>query len=187
MMRKLGRVPAANDELHRTHVRRQLSSGRRQFMDPAAPPRFVDTATELAQFNADYDLIVTANLRVAQLLESPMRSQRRRSDAGSERRQWVVRSGFSENKAVPTSLWDGASLCSCASPGAVAPTLHSRGRCDRRVRAPFFAGQRSAPRVALNEPGALAGQVDVVKDVLHVVAIVQHADELLEYGQIVRT
>lgn len=37
------------------------------------------------------------------------------------------------------------------------------------------------------KPGALAGQVDVVIDVLHILAIVQHADELLEHGQVFRT
>jgi hypothetical protein len=68
-------MPAANDELHRTHASRQFSSGRRQFMNPAALPRLAHAATERAQLNADYDLIVTAILQVARLLESPMRSQ----------------------------------------------------------------------------------------------------------------
>ena len=37
-----------------------------------------------------------------------------------------------------------------------------------------------------NESAALAWQVDVVKDVLHIIAIVQHADELLEHRQVFR-
>src|SRR5438270_12857076 len=37
------------------------------------------------------------------------------------------------------------------------------------------------------ELGALAGQVDVVIDVLYIIAIVQHRDELLEHGQVFRT
>ena len=43
--------------------------------DPAALTRFVHAATERAQLKADYDLVVTANLRVALSLESRMRSQ----------------------------------------------------------------------------------------------------------------
>jgi len=38
----------------------------------------------------------------------------------------------------------------------------------------------------MNRRVLAAGQIDVVKDVLHVIAIVQHADELLEHGQIFR-
>jgi len=41
--------------------------------------------------------------------------------------------------------------------------------------------------VASDETGDLNGQVSVVIDVLHIVAIVQHTYELLEHGQVFRT
>jgi len=61
---------------------------------------------------------------------------------------------------------------------------------DTRVRTASWRdrpGPISLLSVGSCDAGQLAGQVNVVIDVLHIIAIVQHTDELLEHGQVFRT
>src|SRR5205085_526733 len=94
-------------------------------------------------------------------------------------------------KVTPASQ----SAKSKGSSGSHIPSLGRNASISLRMSAVFraihyfsFSTRRpvAAPCVA-SRICRLAGQVGVVIDVLHIIAVVQHADQLLEHEQVFRT